>query len=287
MARNFSRKLWTIEEEQLLKSMYINQGMGWVEIAPILMRSVTSVHIKTKRMGLQHNKDQTRSLKSRLTLGEKNPMFGRNGPNKGLTKQNSERIRIASKKISKTRKEMFANGTLKPMIGEKNPAFGKKPWSYGLTKETSKKIRISAKKTSNTQRKQWKRLSEEKKEHRRVVWASQVLKKKHLRSSKEIIVENILNEIGVYFKPSYQISRFIFDFWIPNKNVCVECYGDYWHCNPHIYDKANKYQQENIDRDIKKLELLHSKSYEILILWEYDIVHHLDKVRNILIDKFK
>lgn len=287
MAKNFSRKLWTVKEENLLRSMYIDRGMGCVEIAPNFKRSPTSVRIKTKRMRLRHSKEQTKCLKSRLRSGENNPMFGKDGPNKGLTKQNSERIRIAGKKISKIRKEMFANGTLKPMIGEKNPAFGKNSWNHGLTKETSKKIRTASEKGSNTKRKQWRQLSEEKKERHRIMWASQALKSNHLRSAKEIIIENILNEIGVSFQPSYQIGRFIIDFWIPNKNVCVECYGDYWHCNPHIYNKANKYQQKNVERDIKKLEMLRSKNYRMLILWEYDIVHNLDRVRKILVDKLK
>lgn len=287
MAKNFSRKLWTTEEENRLRSMYVDCGMGTLEIAPRFERSLTSVCIKIKRMGLRHNKRQTSCLKSRLTVGKLNPMFGKIGPNKGLTKQNSERIRIAGNKISKIRNEMFANGILKPMVGEKNPAFGKKSWNNGLTKETSKIICIAAKKVSKTKRKQWRQLSEEEKERRRVAWASQVLKSNHLRSAKEIIVENILNEIGISFKSPYQMGRFILDFWIPNKNVCVECYGDYWHCNPHIYNKANKYQQKNIERDVKKSEMLRSKNYEMVILWEYDIIHHLDKIRNLLIDKLK
>jgi G:T-mismatch repair DNA endonuclease (very short patch repair protein) len=64
------------------------------------------------------------------------------------------------------------------------------------------------------------------------------------------------------------------DIFIPSKNLIVECYGDYWHCNPDIYkeDFYNKSlkmtAKETWNRDSIRISLLKSSGYEVNIIWE-------------------
>lgn len=67
------------------------------------------------------------------------------------------------------------------------------------------------------------------------------------------------------------------DIFIPSKNLIVECYGDYWHCNPDVYqeDFYNKSlkltAKETWDRDSERVGLLKSFGYEVDIVWENHI----------------
>ena len=64
------------------------------------------------------------------------------------------------------------------------------------------------------------------------------------------------------------------DIFIPSKNLIIECYGDYWHCNPDIYkedfyNKSLKLTAGEIwDRDSIRISLLKSFGYEVNIIWE-------------------
>jgi G:T-mismatch repair DNA endonuclease (very short patch repair protein) len=67
---------------------------------------------------------------------------------------------------------------------------------------------------------------------------------------------------------------FSYDFVFEKK--VIEFYGDYWHCNPQIYDKDyfHKYLQmtaEEIweDNNLKN-ECIKQEGYDVLIIWESD-----------------
>lgn len=64
------------------------------------------------------------------------------------------------------------------------------------------------------------------------------------------------------------------DIFIPSKNKIIECYGDYWHCNPSKC-KSNYYNrlvhltaQEIWNRDKEKNDVLKNAGYEVEVLWE-------------------
>jgi G:T-mismatch repair DNA endonuclease (very short patch repair protein) len=54
----------------------------------------------------------------------------------------------------------------------------------------------------------------------------------------------------------------------------IEFNGDYWHCNPFIYEPTyfHKFMkctaQEKWDIDKKKIELIKKAGYEVLVIWE-------------------
>jgi len=72
------------------------------------------------------------------------------------------------------------------------------------------------------------------------------------------------------------------DIFIPSIKKIIECYGDYWHCNPLKY-KSNFYNKsvhlpakEIWDRDKKRIDFLVKNGYDVEIFWE----NNTKKVKN-------
>lgn len=64
------------------------------------------------------------------------------------------------------------------------------------------------------------------------------------------------------------------DIFIPSQNKIVECYGDYWHCNPEKFDadyfhSIKKMTAKQIwEYDKNRVEFLKSHGYDVEIVWE-------------------
>jgi hypothetical protein len=66
------------------------------------------------------------------------------------------------------------------------------------------------------------------------------------------------------------------DIYIPSQKRVIECFGDYWHCNPNKYDK--EYYNKNVHltageiwkRDQKRCKQLKTTGYDVEIVWESD-----------------
>jgi len=69
------------------------------------------------------------------------------------------------------------------------------------------------------------------------------------------------------------------DIYIPSKRKIVECFGDFWHCNPSMYssDYYNKYVHMNASeiwqRDQERIDLFKSKGYTVEVVWENSKKH--------------
>lgn len=89
-------------------------------------------------------------------------------------------------------------------------------------------------------------------------------------------VEQILQSMNVPYTPQATIDKYTVDFLV-NEKYIVECYGDYWHCNPHQYtssyfNKGKKKTAEEIwERDTKRKEHFEKLGYKFLCLWENEI----------------
>lgn len=111
-----------------------------------------------------------------------------------------------------------------------------------------------------------------------------------LMTRPEKIVFDILNELDVYFVQEYRAcGRYISDFYIPDRNLIIEVFGDYWHSNPRKYGYGYK-NLSNIQRKIKhkdsiKLRRMAKEKYSIMIIWEFDAVHLSEEVRQRIIKK--
>ena len=65
------------------------------------------------------------------------------------------------------------------------------------------------------------------------------------------------------------------------KNIIIECFGDYWHCNPIKYSSEYYHKQKKLhantiwNNDIVRIQRLQNEGYFVLVLWEND--YYIDK----------
>lgn len=71
-----------------------------------------------------------------------------------------------------------------------------------------------------------------------------------------------------------QNKAYSYDFCLRDKRKIIEFHGDYWHCNPDIYN-SNYYNssigmtaQEKWNYDKEKIKTTELNNYEVLIVWE-------------------
>lgn len=284
------RFMWGKEEINSLIDLYVVQGLSYDKIATILNdkyktnRNKDSVHIKVTRLKLRHTKEQTFKIKSENTTGNKNPMYGKDSPNKGLNKDNSERIRLSSEKISSIRIQMFKDGLLPVMSGSKNPMYGKIPWCFGLTKYTDERLLNSGIKGSKTNKIRWANKSEGEK---RVIIEklNDSMINQHKPTKIEIKVGDFIISENITFIKNYKLNGFYIDFYLVDYNICLECDGDWWHVNPLFYDRNNyeslsTAQKKSIIRDSNKNKMFEEFNIPYLRFWECDIHKNFESVKN-------
>lgn len=98
-------------------------------------------------------------------------------------------------------------------------------------------------------------------------------------------VEQVLQSMHVSYTPQASIDKYTVDFLVNGKYI-IECYGDYWHCNPHQYtssyfNKGKKKTAEEIwERDTQRKEQFERMGYKFLCLWENEIKNNLKIVRS-------
>ena len=285
------RVFWSEEEVNTLKYYYIESGLSVSEfyedfIKKYPYRTIISLKIKIKKLKIHHTKDQISKIKSRLCSGENNGMYGKIGPNKGLTKENCERIKNAGDKTSITRKYMFDNNILEGMKGNKNPMYGKVAWNRGETKYTQKSIADGGRKSSKTMKKKWLNMTDEQK-NKRIGDLTLAANKARKDTKIEMIVKDVLEKLNINFIKNYRQSRFVFDFYLIDYNFVIECQGDYWHGNKEYFKIFNDIQLKNIERDKTKIKYLEDNNIRSLFLWENEIHRNKNILDNIILDKIK
>jgi len=87
---------------------------------------------------------------------------------------------------------------------------------------------------------------------------------KHRKISKaEIVFKDYLDKYEIEYIHQYKYLLGISDFYLPNKNLIIECDGKYWHSFEHAKQK-----------DIKKREWLQNNNYNVLVLSSEQIMQH-------------
>lgn len=111
--------------------------------------------------------------------------------------------------------------------------------------------------------------------------------------------ENVINEICTVLKikkpvlekcikytKENTIKYYLYDFEYNNK--IIEFNGDYWHCNPDIYEAnfynktLNKYAKDIWERDKHKQYIAENNGYKYLIVWENNV--NINDIINYLLD---
>jgi len=207
---------------------------------------------------LEHDESYKEKIKEfkEKRKGKGNPMYGRDAWNKGLTKNNDEKV----KRISENRIGIVFSEETK----ERQSKSAKKRLIHGHTgiKHT-----------------------EESKQKMREKTISRFKKGEfpQTNSLPHKMVKSILEEIfGVCGKDFFEEEGkfgFVFDFMV--NNFLIEVQGDYFHCNPltrHAIPKSDM-QKKNIDRDKrKKNAVLKDGKYVLIELWENDIINNKQKI---------
>lgn len=100
----------------------------------------------------------------------------------------------------------------------------------------------------------------------------------------EKVIEAHLIFLNVNYKYSFILEKRQFDFLINDKNLIIECDGDYWHANPKFYPQPAEWQLERIQIDLIKDEIARRNGYEIKRFWEDDILNNFEVVKGIIND---
>jgi very-short-patch-repair endonuclease len=100
--------------------------------------------------------------------------------------------------------------------------------------------------------------------------------KKQVTNKIEQAVSSMLTRLNLPFKEQVAVDKYTVDFLVDDKYI-VECFGDFWHCNPQqytssYYNKGKKKTAEEIwQRDKERKEKFEQLGYKFLCVWESDI----------------
>lgn len=108
----------------------------------------------------------------------------------------------------------------------------------------------------------------------------------------EMKVRKYLDDNRILYVQECLIEKVYYaDFYLPEYDVILEVYGDYWHVNPEIYGKEpgkrsiSDLQYSFIKRDKKRNGHLRHLGYDLFFIWEKQIKEDLDYYMGILIEK--
>lgn len=104
------------------------------------------------------------------------------------------------------------------------------------------------------------------------------------RTRPQIIVNEMLDDARIQYINEYGIGRYAIDNFLPNQNLMIEVMGDFWHCNPTVYDSPiYRIQKERIIKDTEKhsyiLDVCHLQT---LYLWEKDVIDRPQLCRRLI-----
>ena len=232
--------------------------------------------------GHKHNNAIKKRLSEERTgtwyCGEKNPMYGKTNLDIWIDKFGEELAQAMEKK----RIENLSNACK----GEKNGFFGKKHSSESIVAMKLKlaewrknmpfeeKILIKKKISDSQKRLQKENPNEYSEAKARGGRGSFLAQSRNYKMNKiESKVFEKLSELGLDgFDYSVILGFNQYDFGNKEDKILIEVHGDYWHCNPKIYNKPKNATQTNkIIDDRRKADFAKKHGMKLYVIWENDI----------------
>ena len=145
---------------------------------------------------------------------------------------------------------------------------------------------MTSEQASYYQRRYWSQLSEKEKAERLAsfIEAGQKHNKKSKKTKIENVMADILDELEFDYDRNVQVGRYNVDFLIDAVYI-VECFGDFWHCNPSVYEAAffNKSlkmtAQEKWAKDERRKKTLESKGFAFISFWGAEIREERESIK--------
>ena len=179
--------------------------------------------------------------------------------NKGLTKEDDERLDYGDKISSNLERNKKISNSLK---GRKRPQYVLDKLDEGMREYWSKEE------------------NKEKQSHKRLL---------HIKENGFTVISNLENNFSKlldnlnidYYQQFYvREIKSLYDFKIKGKNILIEIDGDFWHCNPKTEHKIPviEHQKNNLIKDKIKTEWCLKNNYILLRFWEDDINNNIEWV---------
>jgi hypothetical protein len=148
------------------------------------------------------------------------------------------------------------------------------------------------KKISESSKKMWQRFKETHPDEMYNIVNSGAKKNFELNGYKmnsiEFIIGSLLNSLSIKWEYNkcftFGKSLYSADFYIPEHNTVVECYGDFWHASPRLFSDGDVIFRKKSVNEIRKKNEKRKKDFvdndiNFLYYWEYDIKNNLETIK--------
>lgn len=252
LSHSYGKNPWNKKELNVdeILSLYFKEKMSCQDIANKMNCSRCSIQIRIKKKGFK-----LRTLSEAQKLKLKRYWLGKKAPSEMVMKNKMNKIEWWKENKNSEKGCKILNSLKNSKTGNLKSITKGKTYEdmYGIekTKEIIKKLRIARAKQNFS----------------------------FTNSSIELKIQNFLKQLGVEFYTHFCISEiehaYNCDIFIPSKKLVIECDGDYFHGNPNLFpiNKLNKKQIEQKERDSFRNKELVEKGYNLLRIWENEIVN--------------
>jgi G:T-mismatch repair DNA endonuclease (very short patch repair protein) len=246
---------WSQQEDEFLKKYYPKKGSVWV--SKNLDRTQSSVNSRAEKLRIRRSnrwkKEDIQFLKSHYSSNNTRWIADQLGFSFESVRNKAETLKLKKVFWTDEEKDYLVNNYGKVSISAIACKLNK---SYGCVASYAKLRKLTVKGKRNT--------------------------------LPEKIVAHVLKEIGVDFKTGFKIKtglpsdanwHYYWPDFLIDKNIVLEVYGDYWHCNPNIFPDGPIGRQIKIaERDQIKEAFYKSSGYKLIVLWESEIENSSDLI---------
>ncbi len=102
-----------------------------------------------------------------------------------------------------------------------------------------------------------------------------IKKFKQIKTSKSsLYIKKLLEDLNIKFRTEENINGKFVDYYLPDFDICIEYFGNYWHMNPKIYEsteynkRLKKFAHEKWSDDYSRIEKIRQNCRGIIIIWE-------------------